>query len=264
MDADQIKTLTPYQDINNILVDWVSGVKSILQHNVIGLYLYGSLTYGDFVPERSDIDLEAVVGKPLTEEDLKSLEHLHREIDERFPSWANRTECTYVPLKLISEILPPKVPRPWWGFDTLYAEADAGNEWLINHYFLSKYGVALYGPDFNALIPSIDIREVQKASAKDLFKEWEPKINDPKWLSNSHYQSYLVLNLCRILCTVISGEPRSKNVASRWAKATYAQWKDLIEEAERWGYGIEMNRNDDVIAFIKFAIEKVNEVGILK
>jgi Aminoglycoside adenylyltransferase, C-terminal domain len=97
----------------------------------------------------------------------------------------------------------------------LYAEAPAVNEWIINHYLLSRHGIALEGPDVNELIPPIDIQNVRQASARDLFQEWVPKIYDSAWLSNSHYQSYLVLNLCRILHTVIQGEPRSKKVAGQ-------------------------------------------------
>jgi Domain of unknown function (DUF4111) len=98
---------------------------------------------------------------------------------------------------------------------------------------------------------------------KDLFQEWVPKIDDPAWLANSHYQSYLVLNLCRILHTAIRGAPVSKLVAGQWTKATYPEWADLIEEAERWTYGDEMKRREDTVAFIRFAIEKVNEAKLL-
>jgi hypothetical protein len=42
-----------------------------------------------------------------------------------------------------------------------------------------------------------------------------------------------------------------------WTKSIYPQWEDLIEEAEQWKYGMEMKRNDEVIAFIKFSVEKV-------
>jgi hypothetical protein len=104
---------------------------------------------------------------------------------------------------------------------------------------------------------------VQQASARDLFEEWVPKINDGAWLSNSHYQSYLVLNLCRILHTVIHGQPSSKKVAGQWAKAMYPLWKDLIEEAERWAYGDEMNRQADAVAFLRFAVDRVNETKTL-
>lgn len=263
MKIEEIKRLTPHQDINNLLADWTEGVKSALGKNVVGLYLSGSLAYGDFVPERSDIDLQAVVRRPLDKNELRAIEMLHKDLNVHYPVWKGRLECSYVPLELMSEILPPKTPRPWWGFDTLHAKAPAGNEWIINHYFLSKHGIALFGPDFGTLIPPPDILEARKASARDLHKEWEPKINDPEWISNPHHQSYLVLNLCRILHTVVGGEPGSKKIAAAWAKQRYPQWGGLIEEAEKWKYGEKMERNEDAVAFITFTINEVNKTGIL-
>jgi hypothetical protein len=258
-----MKNITPYPAINTVLREWVEGVKRVLGINVVGLYLSGSLAYGDFVPERSDIDLQAVVAHPLTGDELRSVELLHRQIEEHCPQWVGRIECSYVPLGLMRESEPPATPRPWWGFGAFYAEAPAGNEWIINHYLLSKHGVALDGPEFHELITPIDVDCVRRASAKDLFQEWLPKIDDAEWLANSHYQSYLVLNLCRILHTVIRGEPGSKKVAGRWAKATYPRWKGLIEEAEKWSYGDEMKRQTDAVAFLQFAIERVNETKLL-
>jgi hypothetical protein len=253
---------TPYPAINTVLTEWADGLKRLLGKKIVGLYLSGSLSYGDFVPDRSDIDLQAVVRNPLTEDELQSVEQLHRQIEGRCPQWAGRIECSYVPLELMRELTPPLTPRPWWGFGTLYAEAPAGNEWIINHYLLSRHGIALAGLDFNELIPPIEIQDVRQASARDLFQEWVPKIDGGAWLSNSHYQSYLVLNLCRMLNTVIHGEPGSKKVAGEWAKATYPQWKNLIEEAERWRYGDEMNRKAEAVAFLRFAVEQVNETKL--
>jgi aminoglycoside adenylyltransferase-like protein/nucleotidyltransferase-like protein len=255
--------VTPHTAINAVLTEWAEGLKRLLGKKIVGLYLSGSLAYGDFVPDRSDIDLQAVVRSPLTEDELRSVEQLHKEIESRRPEWAGRIECSYVPLELMRELMPPATPRPWWGFGTLYAAAPAGNEWIINHYLLSKHGIALEGPEFNELIPPIDIRSVRQASARDLFQEWMPKIDDTAWLSNSHYQSYLVLNLCRILHTVIHGQPGSKKVAGQWAKATYPEWRNLIEEAERWAYGDEMKRQADAVAFLRFAVDRVNETKSL-
>jgi hypothetical protein len=163
--------VTPYPAINSVLTEWADGLKRLLSDKIVGLYLSGSLSYGDFVPERSDIDLEAVVQSPLTEDELRSVEQLHRQIERHCPQWAARIECSYVPLELMRELTPPATPRPWWGFGTLYAEAPAGNEWIINHYLLSKHGIPLEGPDFNELVPQIDIHTVRQASARDLFQE---------------------------------------------------------------------------------------------
>lgn len=237
----------------------MESLKQLLGDRLIGVYLGGSLSYGDFVLERSDIDLQAVVRIPLTEDQIKSAEQLHRQVEQRYPEWANRVECSYPPLQLMSEIEPPSTPRPWWGFGAMYAEAPAGNEWTINHYLLSKHGIALYGPEFRTLVPPISIQNVRQASAKDLLAEWVPKIDDASWLANSHYQSYLVLNLCRILYTAVAGEAGSKKAAAAWVKEAYPQWKDLIEEAERWSYGDKMARQPEAIAFVQFAVSIVTD-----
>lgn len=107
-----------------------------------------------------------------------------------------------------------------------------------------------------------NIREVKKACVRDLLCEWKPKINDPKWLENSHYQSYLVLNLCRILYTLHNSKLCSKKVAAKWVKETFPEWQGLIEEAEAWGYGKEMKQQEKAIAFIEFTIRDVSGVGL--
>jgi hypothetical protein len=261
MRRENTSIYTSYPDINDLLVTWKQDVCSVLGENVIGLYLTGSLTYGDFVPDRSDIDLQVVVHRALDQVELALIEQLHQRLEKHYPAWKNRVECSYVPLTMMSEILPPQAPRPWWGFGTFYAEALAGNEWIINHYFLSKYGVVLFGPNFNTLIPPLDTSDVRKASARDLFKEWEPKIRDREWLANPHYQSYLVLNICRIVHTVIGEGPSSKKVAAQWVRSYYPQWSTLVDEATRWVYGMPMNHQDEVVRFVRWAIEIVKEKG---
>ena len=81
-----MKEAIPYPAINNVLSEWVRGVKRLLGENLIGLYLSGSLAYGDFVPERSDIDLQAVVQSPLTQDELRSAEERTKTSSVDVPS----------------------------------------------------------------------------------------------------------------------------------------------------------------------------------
>jgi hypothetical protein len=37
----------------------------------------------------------------------------------------------------------------------------------------------------------------------------------------------------------------------------------LIEEAERWAYGDKMRRQADTVAFLRFAVDRVNETNVL-
>lgn len=256
------KNITPIKSVNDVLNDYVARVNELLGDNIVGIYLFGSLSYNDFNPKRSDIDLSVVVKNPLSKEEGERVKNLHLELEKDHPSWKERIESSYTPLDLFNNVLPPKQPRPYYGAGTFYFEAPYGNEWLINNYLLYHKSITLQGNDFKELVNPIDIRDVQEASMNDLFKEWEPKINDKEWLNNSHYQSYLVLNLCRILNTVLQNSVDSKTVSASWVKIEYPQWQDLIEEADKWHYGVEMKRQDEVIEFIKFTIEKVNEKNV--
>jgi hypothetical protein len=251
---------TNYPDIHNVLDFLTQGILRIIGDNLLGVYLTGSLSYGDFNPDNSDIDLVAIVNDPLSPEQMEALKHMHLYVGETHEKWAKRIECSYVPRDMLHNILPPKKPRPYFGEGIFYPEAPYGNEWIINQYLLYKHGIPLNGPAFKTLVQPIDIEDVRKACIRDLFEEWEPKMNEPEWLKNSHYQSYVVLNLCRILYTVICHATATKKVSAAWVKLEFGpHWNHLIQTAEEWDYGKKMNLQREVIDFIKFIIHKVNE-----
>lgn len=262
MDRKHLKSLVP-QSVYDYLSTWSQGVQAVLGDKLIGAYLTGSLTYGDFVETRSDIDLAAVVTMPLSQEDLLRVRALHLSLERENPLWRERVECSYIPANLLPNVLPPKTPRPWWGIGVLYETAPYGNEWIINQYFLWKCSVPLVGPQFNTLVRHVDIRDVQQASARDLFQEWAPKLGDLEWLENPHYQSYLILNICRILYAVLTAEAGSKSTAAAWVKRTFPAWRNLIEIAQNWRYGDPMDHIDEATGFIRFAIDEVTASVIL-
>lgn len=259
---EHIKRATPYQDVNEVLDFLARGIQDIFGEDLIGLYLTGSLSYGDFVEGRSDIDLAVVLKNPAASGKIELVSQLHSETAQKYEKWSQRIECSYVPLAMLPSTMPPKEPRPYVGEGKFYPEAFYGNEWLINKYFLYKYGMALIGPEFKTLAEPINVADVRQACVKDLYQEWKPKIADIDYLNNSHYQSYLVLNLCRILHTVICGEPVSKTAAASWAQKEFPQWQTLIETAANWRYGKEMNQQKEAVEFIKFAISKIKEQEI--
>lgn len=254
--------VTPFEDVNNVLRMLSTGVADILAGDLVGVYLFGSLTYGDFHPESSDIDVMVIVREAVSALVLERIQRLHEQVAAAYPTWAKRLECSYTPLMMLHETLPPKAPRPYLGEGILYKEAEYGNEWIINLYLLQKHGQALVGPAFMTLREPVSIEAVRKACIRDLFREWEPKMNDPAWLANSHYQSYVVLNLCRILYTVRCSAAGSKTVAAAWVKSTFPQWCDLIETAEGWHYGVEMARQAEAIVFIRFVIDTIKALPL--
>ena len=254
---NEFKTAQHYPEINHLLQAFANAVEIILEENLIGLYLFGSLVYGDFLPNRSDIDLVAIVQQPLNHTELIKIKKLHEQFGEKYPEWKERLECSYTPVAMLSSILPPAEPRPYFGGGVFYAKAEYGNEWIINNYLLIKNSFAMIGPQFKTLLKPIDIADVQKACIRDLFTEWAPKVHDQQWLENPHYQSYLILNLCRIFYTVSCGDTGNKRVSATWVKNHYPEWLSLIETAEAWEYGKPMPFTQETIGFIQFVIDNI-------
>lgn len=254
--------VTPYDDVNAVLDDVTREAVNILQDNLVGLYLTGSLSYGDFNRGSSDIDLVAIVQRPVSADELLQLQALHRKIEVQHPVWAARVEASYTPQYMLENVLPPDEPRPYYGGGTFYPAAQYGNEWIINNYWLCHTGIPLSGANFKTLLPNVDMAEVQKASLRDLFREWEPKLCEPEWLDNPHYQAYLAVNLCRILYTVMQSKLGSKKVSAAWVKSAYPQWQPLIEAAEAWRYGMELHHEAETLEFLRFAIATVSKTEL--
>jgi len=57
---------TPDAELNILLSDLLTGAKSILKENFIGMYLTGSLAVGDFDSE-SDVDFVIMLHEPTDE-----------------------------------------------------------------------------------------------------------------------------------------------------------------------------------------------------
>jgi hypothetical protein len=253
---------TPHADVNAVLAMLTAGAREIAGDRLVALWLTGSLTYGDFDRGSSDIDYLAVLAEPLSDEQRPALVALHDEIASRWPVWAARIEGSWVLRDWLGRGEPPSEGRPYvnggafWKPDPRY-----GNEWLLNLYALRERGVALAGPEPATLIPPVVIAEVRRASARDLHKEWVPKMGDRDFFASSHHQAYVTLTLCRILHRAERDEVCSKRVAASWVTARHPEpWiVDLVGRAERWRHGEELDAADSVRRLIAFARDRIAE-----
>jgi predicted nucleotidyltransferase len=255
-----MKNRSGYPEVDELLVRLVGEVPKILNNNLVGIYLTGSLTYGDYKPKSSDVDLVVVTKHQLTPKRLLAVENFHKQLKVDYPIFKKRVECSYVPRKMLFEVRPPIEPRPYVGEGKFYQEALYGNEWLINNYWLHRCGIALVGPEFRTLVKSIDMTEVRKACQCDLETEWLPKINNRDYLNNPHYQAYFVVNLCRIAYALKHDQLTTKTGAAFWMKQTYPQWVSLIDEAINWEYGKKMNRTTEAIELAKFVAVQISQI----
>ena len=97
MSDREAKYPTPYPEVNTVLDELLREVRAVLGPEFVGMYLYGSLSSGDFDPPSSDIDFLVVTGDDLPEETLEALRAMHARIAAAGGHWVKELEGSYIP-----------------------------------------------------------------------------------------------------------------------------------------------------------------------
>ncbi len=221
---------TPYADINWLLESLLSRMRHIFQEKLVGVYLYGSLTTGDFDPESSDIDLLAATTSDVSDREFEALRALHRDFSRDNPGWEERIEVAYLSVAALRTFRAERSPIAVISPGEPFHMTEAGREWLMNWYVVREKGVALFGPPAEALIAPIT-REEFAGCVRDYAADWGDRIEDVR---DRKEQAYAVLTMCRALHLHRTGEPASKRQAALWAQGELSHWSGLIQNALAW------------------------------
>jgi hypothetical protein len=253
---------TPYPDVNEILDPLLSKVQEILGDQFVGMYLYGSLSSGDFNPETSDVDFLVVTADEVSDKKIAELESLHQQIWASGLKLASRLEGAYIPEKDIRRHDPANACCPTINEGKFYLDPP-GSDWIIQRHIVRECGVVLAGPDPKTLIDPVTADELRGAVLAILYEWWFPMIDDPSWLREhgSNYHGFAVITMCRVLHALKYGTIVSKPVAVRWAKENLgSQWHQLIDQAVASQYGRHSEFLDETLRFIRFTREKVSNL----
>ncbi len=258
---------TPYSNVNEILNILLTRVQEILGNQLMGMYLYGSLSSGDFSPETSDIDFVVVTANSLAEEKAAALETMHRGLWSSGRKWASKLEGAYVPKELIRRHDPNGAACPAVNEGQFYV-AHLGSDWIIQRHIVRECGIVLSGPDPKTLIDPVDPDGIHAAVLGILEEWWFPMLDDPSWLANhgSEYHAFAILTMCRALYALKYGSIVSKPKAIQWARQTLDEpWIQLIDKAVLAArHECQDNLLSKALGFIQFTKEQVLELGKLK
>ena len=224
---------TPYPEVNELLLRLLVNAKNILRDQFVGMYLYGSLSSGDFDPESSDIDFLFVTTDALSAETIAQLETIHQQTWATSDKRAGKLEGAYVPQDLIRRHDPNGIHCPTINEGKFYLDRP-GSDWIIQRHVVREYGVTIEGPDPRTLIDFVSPDEIREAVRGVLREWWFPMLENPAWLrENSRgYHSYAILTMCRVLHALEHGTIASKPVAAKWAQAKLGgKWTDIIHLA---------------------------------
>jgi len=247
-----------YPEVNEILNLLLTNVKSILEDQFIGMYLYGSLSSGDFNPATSDIDFLVITTDIISEDKIAELNFMHQKIWKSGMKWASKLEGSYVPKDLIRRHDLNGAQCPTVNEGNFYV-GGLGSDWIIQRHVVREFGVVLAGPDPKTLIDPVSPDDIRRAVRGTLHEWWFPMLENPSWLQRheSNYHGFAVITMCRALHALKHGTVVSKPVAVRWAQEELgSRWHRLIEQAVASQYGRHSEFFNKALDFIQFTMEQ--------
>ncbi len=212
----------------------VGAFHRVLGGNLAGLFLHGSLATGDFAPRRSDLDLLALVRRPLSSRTRRTMIEAMLAVSGRpFP-----IEMSIVARR---DLDPWRHPAPFqlhWSEDWRdhFRRQLADGSWrrwhrdrprdgdLAAHLAMARArGIALVGPRPAAALPFIPARDLQ-----------DSLLSDGRWASRllakePGMHRYAVSNACRRLALARHGFLLSKSEGLAWAgRELDSRWRPVL------------------------------------
>jgi predicted nucleotidyltransferase len=239
-----------------LLQDFTAALPVILHRNLLGVYLYGSVTNPSFNSKRSDVDCLVVTHRDLSDVEFRKLESWMAEMAKSNP-WTERLQVLFL---IKGEVLTMDSKACLYQFGVLKRTGSDGNPIIWLDYLRS--GKLLIGPPPESFLPEIKNDILVEALKRELGYLHEEISAKPKseWRDVPMYRAYAVLTVCRILYSFSKGNITSKPRSAKWAiKNLPNRWSGIISQAREYSERgrapeIPLKRIAELIAFAEMKL----------
>jgi hypothetical protein len=248
------------RDLSDLFQVMASDFSTILGDNLVGIYLWGSLTYHAFDETCSDVDCIVVTRRDLDEREFSELDNWFRETGKH-NRWVKRIEIRFV---IENEFLD-KTSR-CCGFyhytGKLARHGSDGNPIIWMN--IRQSGITLWGKDTRLIAPQVSDQCLNDALLLELnyLKEGLAARAGDRSDEAFVYNAYVVLTACRILYSAFHRELISKDQACSWAMETVPPiWRPVIRAAQenrlRNRGSTSWQLEEDAANFVEFVSREV-------
>jgi hypothetical protein len=202
----------------------------MLLGNLVGIYVWGSLTYDAFDERCSDVDCVVVTVRDLDDREFSEVDGWFKSKGEKNP-WIRRIDMRFV----IDREFLDKTSR-CCGFyhytGKLVRHGSDGNPIIWSN--VAQSGVTLWGKNAKLVAPHVSdacLNDALLLELNYLSEDLSSNLGDRSDQAFVH-NAYAVLTACRILYTAHHRRLVSKDQAYAWAmKAVPARWRPAIHTA---------------------------------
>ena len=219
------------KDLSDLLQAMAIDFPAILRENLVGVYLWGSLTCGAFNETFSDVDCVGVTRRDLDDHEFSELDQWFKNKKEQ-NRWVERIDMRFV----VDHEFLDKTSR-CCGFyhynGKLVRHGSDGNPIIWMNIALS--GITLCGKDAKLIAPHVSDQCLNDALLLELNYLTENLTSNAGDRSDRSfiYNAYAVLTACRILYSAHHRVLVSKDQAYRWAMETVPPlWRAVIHSAK--------------------------------
>jgi len=210
-----------------VLKETLFDVHSILQDNLIGIYLYGSLAMGCFRPKSSDIDVLLIAKERLSKE-------LRKKTIEYLQSTCSKDRCIELSIIRANALKNPQYPMivdlhyEYWG--NIF-ENKKDKEILSNLYTTRTRGFHVWGKSIDELFSTIPAQYHLLSVIEDIEHAKRYLHEKPEHIGYN-VQVHWILGSCRILAFIKEEKVLSKLEGGNWGLVHLPRkYSSLIEQA---------------------------------
>jgi predicted nucleotidyltransferase len=248
------------KDLGELLQEIAASFSGILRDNLVGIYLWGSLTYAAFDEQCSDVDCIVVTRRDLDECEFSELDEWFKNAakDNR---WVERLDMRFV---IDNEFLDKS--SKCCGFYSysgkLVRHGSDGNPLMWMN--IGQSGITLCGKDARLIAPAISDQCLNDALLLELdYLRQDLRSNAGNRCHKAFvHNAYAVLTACRILYSADHRSLVSKDRAYAWAVETLPpMWLGVLQNAKenrRKKRGSTTARlEQDAMRFVDFVADQV-------
>ena len=213
-----------------ILDGIVTSYHNILQNNLIGIYVHGSLAMNCFNPDISDIDFLVVVKEKMDFRTKRELIDVLLKLSTTGPSKAlemsilleeNVKHFEY-PTQFMLHFSNAHKEKYQHGYSYMCENGEDPD--LAAHITITiSRGICVFGKPINDLFEPVPPKYYLESIINDVVNAKEEILDSP---------IYIILNLCRVLYYLKEGAICSKKEGGEWAYSNVpSQYAEIIKEA---------------------------------
>jgi hypothetical protein len=229
----RVSTRWPPVEVRSVCDTYLSMVDEELPGLVEGLYLHGSIGFGEWHAGRSDVDFVAVTRERPTAREVARLDAVHERLGSTFPhpsydgfyvTWADLArpsdDCPDVPCILAGD----------------FREAFRYDVSPVTWHELAWHGLTLRGPDLADVDVWTDLPALRRFTHDNLSSYWEPHVRElatfPDEAARADLVAWFALGIPRLHHLLATNRLTSKSGAGEHALEAFGeQWRILLAEA---------------------------------